>query len=93
MCGRDPSEIQRSAVAMLFLSDDSDFIEKIRSGSAGRPIIAGNVEEISEIVKAYAEAGVDELVVPDFNLGPTEMKLSILDRFIAEIAPAFRTRG
>jgi len=91
--GRDPSEIQRSAVAMLFLSDDSDFIEKIRSGSAGRPIIAGNVQEITEIVKAYVEAGVDELVVPDFNLGPTEVKLPILDRFIAEIAPAFRTRG
>jgi F420-dependent oxidoreductase-like protein len=91
--GRDPSEIQRSAVALLFLSDDSEFIEKIRSGSAGRPIVAGNVQEIIETVKAYAEAGVDELVVPDFNLGPTEMKLPTLDRFITEVAPAFRKGG
>jgi hypothetical protein len=75
---------------MLFLSDDSDFIEKIRSGSAGRPIIAGNVQEVTQVVQTYADAGVDELVVPDFNLGPTEAKLPILDRFITEIAPAFR---
>jgi hypothetical protein len=44
-------------------------------------------------VRAYAEVGVDELVVPDFNLGPTETKLPTLDRFITEVAPAFRKGG
>jgi alkanesulfonate monooxygenase SsuD/methylene tetrahydromethanopterin reductase-like flavin-dependent oxidoreductase (luciferase family) len=89
--GRDPREVQRAAVAMLFLSDDREFIEKIRSGPAGSPIIAGNVQEVTQTVEAYVDAGVDELVVPDFNLGPMEAKLPILDRFITEIAPAFRT--
>jgi alkanesulfonate monooxygenase SsuD/methylene tetrahydromethanopterin reductase-like flavin-dependent oxidoreductase (luciferase family) len=91
--GRHPREIQRSAAAMLFLSDDGDFIEKIRAGSPGGPILAGNVEEVTETVRAYAGAGVDELVIPDFNLGPTEAKLPILDRFITEVAPVFRGRS
>ena len=88
--GRDPQEIQRSAVAMLFLSDDAKFIEQVRGGGGGRPMIAGNVEEVAQVVKDYAEAGVDELVIPDFNLGPHERKVPILDRFIREVAPVAR---
>ena len=85
--GRDPAAIQRSAVALLFLSDDRDFVEKIRGRGSGRPILAGNVEEVRSSVRAYADAGVDELIVPDFNLGRREQKLAILDRFITEVAP------
>ncbi|MEE9281993.1 MAG: LLM class F420-dependent oxidoreductase [Myxococcota bacterium] len=88
--GRDPVEIQRSAVAMLFLSDDARFIEQVRGGGGGRPMIAGNAEEVAQVVKDYAEAGVDELVIPDFNLGPRERKVAILDRFIREVAPVAR---
>ena len=34
-----------------------------------------------------ARAGVDEVVIPDFNLGPMAAKLPVLDRFIAEVVP------
>jgi F420-dependent oxidoreductase-like protein len=88
--GRDPAAIQRSAVAMLFLSDDRDFLEKIRAGGPGRPVIVGDVEEVRDTVRAYQEAGVHELVIPDFNLGKHEQKLATLDRFIQEVAPALR---
>jgi alkanesulfonate monooxygenase SsuD/methylene tetrahydromethanopterin reductase-like flavin-dependent oxidoreductase (luciferase family) len=53
-------------------------------------MIVGNVEEVREIVRAYSEAGVDELIIPDFNLGPRERKISVLDRFIDEVAPVVR---
>ena len=33
-------------------------------------------------MRAYREAGVDELVVPDFTLGPRDQKLATLDRFL-----------
>ncbi len=88
--GRDPAAIERSAVAMLFLSDDASFIESIRGGGGRRPMIVGNVEEVRETIGAYAEAGVSELIIPDFNLGPRERKLEILDRFIEEVAPVAR---
>ncbi len=88
--GRDPAEIKRSAVAMVFLSDDAEYIEKVRARGGGPAMIAGNIDELRQTVEAYAEAGVDELIVPDFNLGPREKKLPVLDRFIQEVAPAAR---
>lgn len=87
--GRDPGAIERSAVALLFLSDDASFVANV-SKSVSRAHIAGNAEQVAETVRAYAEAGVDELIVPDFTLGGRSQKLETLDRFISEIAPAGR---
>jgi alkanesulfonate monooxygenase SsuD/methylene tetrahydromethanopterin reductase-like flavin-dependent oxidoreductase (luciferase family) len=87
--GRDPKSIQRSAVALLFLSDDAGFVAKV-SQSVDRAHIAGNAEQVAETVRAYAEAGVDELIVPDFTLGGRSQKLETLDRFMSEVAPAGR---
>ena len=84
--GRSPRAIQRSAVALLFLTDDRAFVEKMRSRPIGRPTIVGNADEVREIVRAYRDAGVDELIVPDFTLGPREQKLATLDRFMREVA-------
>jgi alkanesulfonate monooxygenase SsuD/methylene tetrahydromethanopterin reductase-like flavin-dependent oxidoreductase (luciferase family) len=83
---RSPRAIQRSAVALLFLTDDRALVEKMRSRPMPRPAIIGNADEVREIVRAYREAGVDELIVPDFTLGPRDQKLATLDRFIREVA-------
>lgn len=88
--GRDPQEIRCSAQALFFLSDDAEFVAKMRERQSMLPTIAGNVEEIRQVVQDYADAGVDELIVPDFNLGNRERKLPILDRFIEEVADGFR---
>jgi F420-dependent oxidoreductase-like protein len=85
---RDPRSIQRSAQALLFLSDDPDVVEKARV--PGRPVIAGNVEQLQEIVRQYQDVGVDELIIPDFNLGRGEQRTATLDRFIREVAAPFR---
>lgn len=87
--GRDPAEIQRSAVALLFHTDDDAFAKRIRESSE-RPVIAGNTSEVRDIVCAYREAGVDELIVPDFTLGQGQEKVDRLDRFINEVAPVGR---
>jgi len=87
--GRDPKNIQRSAVALLFLSDDDRFIQQIRE-TVDRALIAGNLAEVQDTVKAYQEAGVDELLVPDFTLGQGQQKIDTLDTFINDIAPLVR---
>ena len=87
--GRDPKDIQRSAVALLFLSDDDKFIQQIRE-TVDRALIAGNLAEVQDTVKAYQEAGVDELLVPDFTLGQGQQKIDTLDNFINHIAPLVR---
>lgn len=89
--GRDPDQIQRSAVALLFLSDDANFIKKVTADPA-RPTIAGNVDQVREIISGYQQAGVDEVIIPDFTLGlgDTSEKREVLDRFIEEVAPVAR---
>ncbi|MDX1384416.1 MAG: TIGR03560 family F420-dependent LLM class oxidoreductase [Thermoanaerobaculia bacterium] len=88
--GRDPAAIQRSAQALVFLSDDADFVAGVKERQHRMPTLAGDVGELRETLAAYAEAGLDEFVLPDFNLGSREQKLPILDRFIDEVAPAVR---
>jgi F420-dependent oxidoreductase-like protein len=84
--GRDPRTIQRSAVALLFMSDDPAFVERMRARPPQQAAIVGSVTDVRAIVEEYRAAGVDELIVPDFTLGPMEQKIATLDRFIHEVA-------
>jgi F420-dependent oxidoreductase-like protein len=90
--GRDPNEIQRSAVALLFLTDDEARIKKLKATDMPMPAIIGNVGEVIDIVAAYRDAGVNELMVPDFTLGTLigadQVKMDLMDQFISEVAPA-----
>ena len=83
--GRDPKTIQRSAVALLFMSEDETVLANARAAATQRPSIVGTPDEVREIVQAYADAGVDELIVPDFTLGPTPAKLATLDQFMQHV--------
>ncbi|MBL4679395.1 MAG: LLM class F420-dependent oxidoreductase [Pseudomonadales bacterium] len=90
--GRNPKEIQRSAVALLFLSEDESFVKKMNASNEGPAKIAGNVSQLRDTIAAYAEIGVNELIVPDFTLGPNDnqQKLDTLDCFIEEIASVIK---
>jgi alkanesulfonate monooxygenase SsuD/methylene tetrahydromethanopterin reductase-like flavin-dependent oxidoreductase (luciferase family) len=88
--GRDPKTIKRSAQALVFLSDDPAVVERAR-GAPGMPVTAGSVQEVREIVQQYAEAGVDELIVPDRSLGrDVAERKATMDRLINEVATAAR---
>jgi len=84
--GRDPGEIQRSAVALLFMSTDNAFLEKMRNNDMQQPHIIGTPEEVKDIVAEYEDAGVSELIVPDFTMGGKEQKLATMDTFIQQVA-------
>lgn len=85
--GRDPQEIERSANALLRFTATEAEAEEARS--SGRPVIAGTVEQVRAQVADYAAAGVDELIIPDFNLGGPEERAATYDRFMQEVVPAF----
>ncbi len=87
--GRDPAEIQRSAVALLFLCDDEASAAEIASRGIEAPALIGTVAQLQEHLAAFVEAGVDELIVPDFTLGAGAEKDDLLDRFLAEVAAPF----
>jgi len=87
--GRDPKAIQRSAQAFVFLSEDGAVLERARQMPADRTI-AGGVDEVKRAVQEYVDAGVDEFIMPDFNLGRGERKIAAYDAFIQKVAPEFR---
>ena len=87
--GRDPKSIQRSAQTFVFLTEDEAILERARQMPADRTI-AGSVDEVKRVMQEYAEAGVDEFIMPDFNLGRGERKIAAFDAFIEKVAPEFR---
>jgi F420-dependent oxidoreductase-like protein len=88
--GRDPKTIAHSTQAMMFLSEDLDWLAGKREQNIGRPTITGTPEEVTDIVAGYRDVGVDELIVPDWNMGPVQRTNDTYDLFIERVAPAFR---
>ena len=86
--GRDPAQIRTSTQALLFLSDDEERNADLRGRDLGRSTLIGTPAELVETVAAYRDAGVDELIVPDFTLGTGERRRETLDRFREEVVLA-----
>jgi alkanesulfonate monooxygenase SsuD/methylene tetrahydromethanopterin reductase-like flavin-dependent oxidoreductase (luciferase family) len=87
--GRDPAEIRRSTQALLFLSEDESYLTRIREGDVGRASIVGTPSEVVDIIGHYRDAGVDELIVPDFTLGAGTRRRDTLDLFKEQVAVHF----
>jgi F420-dependent oxidoreductase-like protein len=81
---RDPHAILRSAAALFHLTDDRAEAARLRAVRS-LPHVAGDAGEIRDAVAAYAEAGVGEIVVPDFAWGRGDARRAALDRFGTEI--------
>ncbi len=84
--GREPQSIKRTAVAMLFMSDDESTLSRFRSASIAQPHLVGTPAEIRSQMDHYQKLGVHEFIVPGFNLGPVDQQIATLDRFIADVA-------
>lgn len=88
--GRQPGEVRRSTQAMLLMSDDGAQVERSRAAGPNLPVMAGTPADVRSVVAEYQAAGVDELIVPDWNLGPLDAKRAVLERFFTEVASEFR---
>lgn len=96
--GRDPKSILRSANMPLLVSEDGAEVERLRAAvmkrlgldedAARDALLAGGVGEIRDRLARLRDAGVGMLWVPTMFL-PLDAR-PLLDRFMAEVAPAFR---
>jgi alkanesulfonate monooxygenase SsuD/methylene tetrahydromethanopterin reductase-like flavin-dependent oxidoreductase (luciferase family) len=82
--GRDPSEIAKSAAALLVIADSEDHAEAVAAKMGHRGGLVGTVDQLRRTVEEYRAVGVDELIVPDFTMTP-ENRTGILDRFRTEV--------
>ncbi|HXW38117.1 MAG TPA: TIGR03560 family F420-dependent LLM class oxidoreductase [Acidimicrobiales bacterium] len=86
---RDPGEIHVSTQALLFLSTDESWLVE-RRRDIGQAAIVGTPAEVVDIVGSYAEAGADELIIPDFTLGSAPRRKDTCDLFMEQVAAHFR---
>jgi F420-dependent oxidoreductase-like protein len=97
--GRDPKTITRSANMALLITDRKDEIDQLANTIATRmgrhaadardTCLAGTPDEIREQLHQLRASGVSVLFIPTMFRPLPELRRD-LDRFIAEIAPAFR---
>ncbi len=84
--GRDPASIRRSAQAFVLMSDDVDQIERWRSEPSSMPRIIGRPAQVGDVMRKYAEIGLDEFVVSDQTLGRDAIEIrETMDRFLGEV--------
>jgi F420-dependent oxidoreductase-like protein len=88
--GRDPATIRRSTQGLMYLGTDESWLSRHRGGDPRRPRLVGTPAEVTEQVEAYRAAGVDELIIPDWTMGPPSRAKDTLDLFATEVAAHFR---
>ena len=88
--GRDPATIARSTQALWFMTDDATKADELIAAVAPRPAIGGPVDRLGEAVAGWRDAGVDEVIVPDFTLGGGAERRERMDVVIESVAPPFR---
>jgi F420-dependent oxidoreductase-like protein len=96
--GRDPRQILRSAVMVLGFADDRAGVERMEqaymkrmgadAAKARDTVLGGSVSEIKDKLARLRATGVGMLFIPTFLL-PAD-RHATLDRFMSEVAPAFR---
>ena len=97
--GRDPRKVTRSANMALMITDKksdvdnlAEFIGQRMGAHVADPrdtCLAGTPDQIREQLHQLKEARVDLLFIPSMMRPMPELRPD-LDRFIAEITPAFR---
>lgn len=93
--GRDFNDIRRSLLTMLFLNDDPTFQQRVVQGvsafrgvsedEARRSVLVGSVDDVKALLREFADAGVQEVVLQQF---PRLHRESLL-RFSREVIPEF----
>jgi len=90
--GRDPAEVERSAQALVLMSEDAERLERWRQRGAGMPSLIGTPSEIGGQLAEYQRLGLDEFVVSDRALGSEQSRRhDQMGRFLEEVAAPFRT--
>jgi alkanesulfonate monooxygenase SsuD/methylene tetrahydromethanopterin reductase-like flavin-dependent oxidoreductase (luciferase family) len=97
--GRDPKSLKRSANMALLITDNKSEVEQLADTIAKRmgrhaadardTCLAGTPDQIREQLHQLQSAKVDTLFIPSMFRPVDELRRD-LDRFIVEIAPAFR---
>jgi alkanesulfonate monooxygenase SsuD/methylene tetrahydromethanopterin reductase-like flavin-dependent oxidoreductase (luciferase family) len=86
--GRDPGTIRRSAQAAVLVTDDRAEATHFREHTRRPFAVAGPAGAFADFAAEMADAGVDELVVPDADLGRGAARLERMDALLEAVRQA-----
>jgi F420-dependent oxidoreductase-like protein len=89
--GRDPDDIWRSAQALFLVDRPGEGFEARRAQleATQLPVIAGPAGELQESIKAYQDAGMDEVIVHQIALGYGPGRIDTLAGLYEDVFSAF----
>ena len=83
--GRDPATIRRSTQALVCLTDSASEARSFIDAAGGRAAFAGTAEQFADLAAQWHDAGVDELVIPDWHLGAGTQRAESIEAITAAL--------
>ena len=83
--GRDPATIRRSTQALVCLTDSASEARSFIDAAGGRAAFAGTAEQFADLAAQWHDAGVDELVIPDWYLGTGTQRAESIEAITAAL--------
>ena len=83
--GRDPATIRRSTQALVCLTDSASEARSFIDAAGGRAAFAGTAEQFADLAAQWHDAGVDELVIPDWHLGTGTQRAESIEAITAAL--------
>jgi len=82
---RDPSSIRCSTQAFVCMSEDPAVVDAFAAAAVGRPTLVGSTDSIVEQVAAFAAAGADEIIVPDWLIADPAERIDHYEQFRSDV--------
>jgi len=82
---RDPRTVRRSTQALVRITDSESQARAFVEAAGGRAAFAGTAEQFAELAGQWVDAGVDELVLPDWHLGTGARRAESLEAITAAL--------
>lgn len=83
--GRNPATIRRSTQALVCLTDSESDARSFLDAAGGRAAFTGTAKQFAELAAQWRDAGVDELVVPDWHLGTGAQRAESIEAITAAL--------
>ena len=83
--GRDPVTVRRSTQALVCLTDSESTARSFLDATGGRAAFAGTAKQFADLAAQWHDAGVDELVIPDWHLGTGAQRAESIEAITAAL--------
>jgi alkanesulfonate monooxygenase SsuD/methylene tetrahydromethanopterin reductase-like flavin-dependent oxidoreductase (luciferase family) len=83
--GRDPATVRRSTQALVCLTESESEARAFIDAAGGRAAFAGTAKQFADLAAQWHDAGVDELVIPDWHLGTGTQRAESIEAITAAL--------